>query len=206
MGVGIATITALAPPFIFDFITGVIDGMGYTSTLSANFRLSITETADDSISPASQDGGNSRIYDTYGLDVRLTADTTPATHGAIPDLSHAIPGGGTTTFDLTACPAARDTNVEEIDLTGKKLLAWSIKAPIGNADPVTVEPGASNAYHLFGSSTAKIVLYPGQVVCSGFVEASGLALPAVSGTAKTVKVSGTEADEINIIMVFGDPA
>lgn len=95
--------------------------------------------------------------------------------------------GSPTTIDLTAVqrltmPIGSTAN---IDLTGAKLKAWCFAAGGSNVGTVTVGPGASNPYPVYGTSK-DIILDAGRVDAGSFKDVES-ALPAVSGTAKTLK-------------------
>jgi len=103
--------------------------------------------------------------------------------------------GGTATIDLTAFPDA-ETNVA-VDLTGLKIKMLHLAAPSANANAVTVKPGASNGY-------------TGWTVTGDILNASDQRGPsifnggiAVDATHKTIDITGTGAQQVTIVALFG---
>jgi hypothetical protein len=101
---------------------------------------------------------------------------------------------GAATLDLTAAAGTAGA----VNLNGLKPRQILIQAKTGNANPVTIAKGASNGYTGFGASFS-ITLQPGQRV---MIDDNG-AGTAVSGTVKTLDVSGTGTQGINYIIVGG---
>lgn len=175
-------------------------------TVRANLScgLDVTETTAAAYSPASPVDGvsNVRRFNAYNqLNKILDGATTPKADTVV-DLSFALSGGTTKTWDLTAAPDAKNI-AATVDLTGKKLVAMLITAPIDNAAAgITMVAGATNGYDVFGASTDRLTIYPGQTVClfqSGFAAS----WDAVAAADKTIDFVGTDGDEIDILAVFG---
>lgn len=179
-------------------------GMGRSITLAVVGSFYARESVDDNISPGSGASGNSRVFDQYGVNVQLSGTSEPAVDGDVVDLSCTIPGGGTVDFDLTACPAARDVTLEETNQTGRRLIAYCVKADRDNDDPIAIAAGATNGYNLFGSA-GKHSFFPGQTAQCVFEENAEAETPLVASDAKILRVSGTAGDSVNILMVFGTP-
>jgi hypothetical protein len=121
------------------------------------------------------------------------------------DLSSVLSTGGD--IDLVGVPLARNTATTK-DMTGKKLVAWGFKCPIGNAAGVVVKVGATNAYNLFGSASDRLTLGPGRGAFSALDAATDPAdidTPAVAGGAKNIRISGTVADIVTGFLVFATP-
>lgn len=127
----------------------------------------------------------------------LNSASTPALEAA-PLVQEVTVTAGTTTIDLTAAPISGDRT---LDLTGKKLVAWQIKAAADNSDDVTIAPGSSNPYPLFGASNERD-LEPGELAM-GAITGVASGKPAVSSTVKTIDITGTEDDVVSVILYFG---
>ena len=174
--------------------------MARTATLTYNATFTVQEAADTTTSPNSPTGGNFRVFDQAKLQTSLSSSGTPALSGDTIDLSFTL-AAADTDFDLTAAPPARDV-AETVDMTGKKLVAWSILADSGNAGNITIKPHpTTNPYNLFGAS-GLLVLGPGRHAMSALTSGEAAETDAVSGTAKSVRVSGTSGDSVKIILVF----
>lgn len=130
---------------------------------------------------------------------RLSSTTTPAVE-VPPGYQKITIGAGTTTIDLTAMPSARDPDVAE-DYTAKKLIGVRIRAASGNSGNVTVAPGSSNPYPLFGA-TNEVDVVPGEQI-DKLIASVASSHPAVSGTVKTIDVTGTLNDVVDIMLLFG---
>jgi len=102
---------------------------------------------------------------------------------------------GAATLDLTALVDA--TLSSNIDMTGLKLKMLRLKVPSTNANSVTVAPGASNGYTGWVGSGG-VTLSPKDSfskVCHGGI--------AVDGTHKTIDITGTGSQVIDVVMLFG---
>lgn len=114
-------------------------------------------------------------------------------------------GGSPTVLDLTAVAAAAipAAATRTVDMTGAKLVSYSLRADDGNADPILVGPGgSSNTYDLFGTGI-DLPIEPGQHIASAFRIASSL--PTVGAGAKNIEISGTSGDDLYLDLVFGTP-
>lgn len=131
-----------------------------------------------------------------GIDkVQLSSSSTPKVDKPIVAFELTLNSGSPTTIDLTAVagltlPLGLTRNV---DLTGAKICAWLFATPSGNAGTVTIAPGASNPYPLYGASK-DIILPRGLVSAAGF-KAVASSFAAVSGTAKTLTFSCTNTGD-----------
>lgn len=135
----------------------------------------------------------------------LTSDTTPApTEIMVKEVT--IPGGGSQDIDLTAAPiigALSGTSpAASEDITGKILTYLEIHTDDENSGSVTVAPGSSNGFPLFGASIADGVKLPADSHLAQYVKSGDGA--EVGAAAKIVTVSGTAADVVTILMVFED--
>lgn len=175
-------------------------------TVRANLScgLDVTETVAAAYSPASPVDGvsNVRRFNAYNqLNKILDSATTPKADTVV-DLSFALSGGTTKTWDLTAAPDAKNT-AATVNLTGKKLVAMLITAPIDNAAAgMTIVAGAADGYDILGASADRLTIYPGQTVCL-FQLGAAANWDAVAAGDKNVDFAGTDGDEIDILAVFG---
>jgi len=105
--------------------------------------------------------------------------------------------GSPITVDLTNAPKTGGRTAE--DHTGLKVIGLLLNAPTGNAGAVSMAPGASNPYPLFG--TAKdIEIAPGRVLA--FMEQT-VGLAAVSSSVKSIDFDGTNGDHIDGLLFLG---
>jgi hypothetical protein len=118
-------------------------------------------------------------------------------------LEETIDGTGSYNLDLTDAPiigavdGSGDPTATE-DLTDKKLCYIEIHAGASNSGVITVGPGSSNGYDLFGSGNevevpagAHLVLY-----------VTGSDLDAVGATDATIDFTGAEDDTFDAVLVF----
>lgn len=103
---------------------------------------------------------------------------------------------GTATLDLTALPDPETgTNM---DLTGLKLKMLHLSAPSGNANAVTVAPGATNGYTGWIGTSGYTLNASDQRGPS--VHNAGI---AVDATHKTIDITGTGSQQVTIVALFG---
>ncbi|MCL4735384.1 MAG: hypothetical protein KJ050_10660 [Candidatus Omnitrophica bacterium] len=125
----------------------------------------------------------------------LSAATTP------PATKHVAKtvalSAGAATIDLTALTAWGTNGVTE-DTSGLKLQILRAKATASNANPIAIKTGASNGYAAWGASWL-VELKAGQEVTLYGNDAT----PDVAGAAKTIDLSGTGTQSVDIEMVFG---
>jgi len=106
-------------------------------------------------------------------------------------------GTGDTTIDLTALSGTQS----DIDATGDKVQYLQLITDDENVAAITIKPGSSNPYNLFGSSN-EIDLGAGVEVLAKFAET----LDDVAAGAKTIEIAGTAGDKIKIQIVTGPAA
>ena len=120
-----------------------------------------------------------------------------------PPVYKKISAAGTTTIDLTAAPAivAPGSSTRSVDMSGAKVKGYLIRCGEANAGLVTIAPGASNPYPLFGTGN-EIDLGAGAVIAQTFdgVESN---LPAVAALVKEIDVTTTGTDEVEIELILG---
>ena len=135
---------------------------------------------------------NSVTHDGLNEEKTLTATSTPT--GTTLAQGDVDMTAGAATLDLRACEGTQGA----VDLNGLKPRVIIIEAKAGNANPITIAKGASNGYTGFGAAFS-ITLQPGQKV---MIDDNG-AGTAVSGTVKTLDVSGTGTQGLNYMIVGG---
>ncbi len=126
----------------------------------------------------------------------LTASTTvPVTKHAEYELTMS---GGTGTIDLTALPG--QTVDETVVGTGLKVQVLKFKNKSTNANSITVAKGASSGYGINAAGTTwSIPISPGQSVTILGNDAS----PDIAGGAKTIDVTGTLSQVLQVQIVMG---
>jgi hypothetical protein len=102
---------------------------------------------------------------------------------------------GAATIDLTALT---DVEGATIVTATKRLRAIKIKPVSTNANAVTIEVGASNGYVGFGADFSIALLANSEVMIYTANDAG-----AISATNKTLDITGTATQAIDIICVFG---
>jgi hypothetical protein len=169
----------------------------------ATASIDVTETTTSTDSPASPVDGvsNVRRFNAYNqVNQVLDVNTTPKADTVV-DLSHTF-SGTSKTWDLTAAPTAKNIT-DTVDLTGKKLVGLIAYAdPDNNASGVLIKSGATNGYDLFGNAAYGVVLYPGMSL-DLFQLGAAAGEPAVGASDKTIDLTGTAADVVQILAVFG---
>ncbi len=140
-------------------------------------------------------------FDGLNYSATLNGSSVPAI--GQPPIAEAVTiGASAHVIDLTAAVLARDSS-ETIDLTGAKLVGFSIEARSTNTGDVTFGPGATNGYALFGG-TNELILNPGDHL-SGFTVAVASGKPAVAAVgAKFLELAGTLGDLVDYILFFDD--
>lgn len=159
---------------------------------TAVFQCKVVETLEAntaSAAEAKRKVTHDQFDDTYEL---AAATTPPATKVAAFEQNLSA---GAATINLAALTG---TNGATVDLTGLKVQIISIEAKAANANPITIVPGASNGIDLFGASSS-ITLQPGQ----RFMWFGNDAAPDVASGDRTLDLSGTGSQGLNIIIVAG---
>ena len=171
-----------------------------SSTAAVRMQATIREILTALEAPAAtNEAGRTLEFGSYNLSSTLNASSTPALE-APPSSQEITITAGTTTLDFTALALARNVS-ETYDYTGKKVIGAIFKTDPANAGAVTIAPGSSNPYPLFGSGNEKDI-GPGRMDMF-FFDTVGSNLAAVSGTAKTIDLTGTEDDIITVVLLFG---
>jgi len=150
-------------------------------------RHTLTQTFDT----GEADGGVVRT--TMDTVANLDADSTPAvTEGGF---FQQLMTAGAATVDLTNLT---DVRGRAVNLNALKPRSIKIKALDANAGAVTIAKGASNGYTGFGSNFSLTLPAGGEVELY-----FGSAGTAVSGTVKTLDLSGTGTDGVQISLSAG---
>jgi len=159
----------------------------------------------DSYVPGSKSDQDQSVYvNDYAVQSTFAAGDTP-TPAEILTEEITIDGTGSYDIDLTAAKIVGAVDVSgdpaaTEDLTGKKLCYLELHSGSANAGDITVKPGVSNGYPLFGASITQGVKVVPYAHLAMLIQASGLA--AISATTKIITISGTTGDTLNIIAVF----
>lgn len=132
-------------------------------------------------------------YDGGSESVVLTPTSTPPAtlHG----VGQVALSSGIATLDLRALTGV---NGVAVDLNGLKPRAILFENPATNANPITIAKGASNGYTGLGSSFS-LTLAPKEKILL-YLDDAGT---AVSGTVKTLDLTGTGAQVLNYQIVAG---
>lgn len=108
--------------------------------------------------------------------------------------------GGVLTIDMTALVRGALAN---LNLNALNPNAFIIYNRASNTGSVTIVPGVTNGYNIFGDAAGKVVLSPGQWVMWAINNVTGATdLPVVGATDKTIDFSSADVDatiELGII-------
>lgn len=159
--------------------------------LTANYEMKIS--AIEEITSQFVAGSNNTVTaNGLSLSGQLTASSgIPATKQAVLEVEMTA---GAATVDLTNLAGLFGA----VDMSGLRMQLAILQAHADNANPITVEAGASNGYNVLGAS-GEVTLAAGQAVMFFGNEAA----PDVGGAAKTIDVSGTGAQKLLLHLVFG---
>lgn len=176
--------------------------MASSTTVAVNLRVNGQEVHDAADVPSAANQAQ-RTVNTAGNDLSTTLNATSTPAVTKPPISRKITiGGSPTDLDLTAIqgltvPAGA---TRTLDMTGAKLVAAVFHAASANTGAVTIGPSGSNDYALFGASN-DIDLPKGMQI--NLCHRIASQLPAVSGTAKIIRISGTSGDILYVDLYFG---
>lgn len=162
--------------------------MSVVATVQSN--LAVVETLETNVPAA---GSNGRIirHDQWGRSHELKASSTPAATKCAYFSAALSSGDGE--IDLTQLPG---TNGVTVNGNGLKVRAVHFYNPSANV--VSVEAAAVDGYALFGSD-GKINVNPG----CWYTAYLGDAAPAIGGTAKLLKLTGTGSQSLNCAFLLG---
>lgn len=138
-----------------------------------------------------------------GNNVSLSLNATSVPAVTKPMISFAVTIAGTITLDLTAIAAAAipATATRTVDLTGAKVVGFTLRAKSTNVAAINVAPGGSHPYPIFG--TGNDIDVPKGLQITGCFRDVASQLPAVSGSVKNIDISGTNADVLYIDLLTG---
>jgi hypothetical protein len=158
-------------------------------TVAYSLQLTVNETLTAAPDAASQ----VIVHKDYNKAGYLTSLTTPPVTKVSSFLAALT--AGAKTIDLRTLTAAGGV---ALDGNGLKVQCVKINNPSTNTGALTVVPGASNGYNLFGA-TSKLVLNPGE-----YIEWVGYdALPDIDATHKTIDLTGTGTESSEWVIVLG---
>lgn len=153
--------------------------------------LSVVETIDDA-SLGSNNGVTHSVY--QKAQTVLNSASTPGVSQVVSTLVTLT--GGAKTLDLESLSSL---NEGVKNMTGLTLVALYMKASDDNANPISIEPGATNGYDLFGSDF-KVSLDAGDSVLLYSEDNND----AVAGTDKDIDFAGVDTQSAELTMVFSD--
>lgn len=159
-------------------------------------EVTVVRTVDD---PFVGSGDNTVTINALNKTKSLTGATsaTAGTEGPVTkdaNFQKAL-SGGAGTIDFRALPTPE---AGTIDLNGLKVQIVKFRNPNTNANPITIVEGASNGLALFGAAFS-ITLQPGQEIQAYLAEAA----PDVSATDKTIDLTGTASQALDVQVVAG---
>ena len=164
--------------------------MSVALTYTAN--LTAVETLEANV-PAASTTKRRVTHDQFNTTSELSAATTPPVT-KVAAFQQALTAGAAT-VDLTSLTG---TNGASVDGTGLRVQAMKLRNPSTNANAITVVEGASNGYDGFGS-TFDVTLEPGAEMV--ILTKDGGA--DISGTNKTLDLSGTASQALDMEIVLG---
>jgi len=162
-------------------------------SISVTYQSKITvvetlETNTDSL------GNDKQVtHDQFDTAKSLTSGTTPPVT-KMAAFVQALTAGAAT-IDLSSLTGV---NGATVDGTGLKVQILKIKNKAESANPMSIAPGASNGYDIFGADF-KITLQPGQEATLYSNDAS----PDIGAEDKTLDLAGTAEQECEISIVMG---
>jgi hypothetical protein len=161
-----------------------------TMTATYALQLTVVETLDTQVEGASNPDITHNAFNINGILTDQTA--SPVTHVLVDE---ATLSGTTQDYDLTAYTG---TGGGTKDATGLKVQGWIIKN-LDDTNIITFQQGATNPYPICGATSDIITIQPGGArMLMEFDK-----LPEVSSTVKTIRVTGTDTKQFQIIVVMG---
>lgn len=164
-----------------------------TEAMSLTYKSWVKGVETLGSTPAALDASAKVTHTEFDTEVALTGTTTvPVSKCAY--FEQALTAGAAT-VDLTALVGS---NAGAENMTGLKVQAAKFIAPATNTGPITVAVGASNGYNLLGANT-EFAVSPGQEVTILGNDAT----PDVGASAKTLDLTGTGTEKLQIAIVAG---
>ena len=164
-------------------------------SVSLKMRGEIVEVLDASLAIASVSRDSRTLKHLVDVDKTLNAGTVP-TVTKVAVFSHTLVDEDPDVDDVIDLTALTHAVAQAVDATALKVVGIVIQADSENAAAVVVEAGASNGYTLLGAAF-KVAIAAGATL---MYDGAG---PAISGTVKTLDVSGTPGDVIAFMILFG---
>ncbi len=163
--------------------------MSSTISVTKQQNITIVETF------SGGDAADNTLKFTYlNSEETLTASTTvPVTKHA--EFSQAMTSGAVT-LNLVALPGK--TADETVVGTGLKVQLAKFTNPSTNANNITLVPGASSGFNIFGAASS-VTLVPGQSVTFEGKDGS----PDIDSSHRTIDVTGTTTQVIQCVFVLG---
>lgn len=153
-------------------------------------NMTVVETLTTNVPAASTP---SVTHNGFNTTQNLNSGTTPPVTQVAAFIQ--LLSAGAATIDLTALTG---TNGSSVSGSGLKIQAIKVIALGTNANPVTLKFGASNPYNLMGSAW-QVALSAGEE----FLFFGNNAAPTIGGSAKTIDLSGTGTQGVDVIIVMG---
>jgi 2-succinyl-5-enolpyruvyl-6-hydroxy-3-cyclohexene-1-carboxylate synthase len=156
--------------------------------------LTVAEVLETGVSGVATAAKKTVTHDKYNTGpTTLSAATTPAA-SKVAEFEAALTAGAAS-IDLSALVG---TNGATVVGTGLKVQAFKFRAKSTNTGPITIAKGASDGYGLLGAAFS-VALAPGAEMQS--LTAGGS--PAVGSSAKTLDLSGTGTDVLEVAIILG---
>ena len=135
-------------------------------------------------------------HDSFKTDATLNADTTPDATAVVSMVVTLTAGAAT--VNLAALPGSQGT----FDATGLKIRSLWVKNlkedGTANTGAVTITPGASNGYNVFGSASGLVTLELGDThhwTCNSS--------QTIASGDRTIDFAGTGTDEFQVTILLG---
>ena len=156
-------------------------------------KATVTETLENNTGSFAASSDGKVTHNDHDLTATYSAATTPPVT-KIAAFTTTLTAG-TASIDMTSMTG---TNGATVDASGLKLQVAKFSAPSTNANTFTVAVGTTNGYEFNGASF-NIALSPGAEALFMANDAA----PDVAAGAKTFDLSGTAAQTLDCVLVFG---
>jgi len=134
--------------------------------------------------------------DAFKLTQSYNADSTPAASAIVSFVVTLTAGAAT--INLVALPGTQGT----LDATGLKIRDFWFRNRredgSDNSNPVTITPGASNGYNIFGSASGLMTLQPGDVA-----HWTPMYAQTVASGDRNIDLAGTGTDSFQCVILLG---
>lgn len=141
--------------------------------------------------------GDNSVTHQMGYSATLNSSSTPdATKAATWTVTMS---GGAATIDMTSIPGVEGT----FSASGLKPRLIKYRPKSDNANAITIGTGASNGYTGLGANFEVTLNAPSGSVVPWTTHYLGSGATAVSGSVKTLDVSGTGTQALEVMMIFG---